>query len=70
MAKKKRTKERKGKKPKSKGKHRNVQIWKKYKDKKIQGKWCPRCGPGVILAQHKDRVTCGKCGYGEIKIKK
>ena len=21
------------------------------------------CGPGVFLAVHKDRVSCGKCGY-------
>jgi len=69
MGKKKKTKERKGKRPHSKSKHRNIQVWKKYKDGKVQGKWCPRCGPGVILAQHKDRVTCGKCGYSEIKTK-
>jgi len=28
---------------------------------------CPKCGPGVFLAQHKDRVVCGKCGYTEFK---
>jgi small subunit ribosomal protein S27Ae len=58
-----------GKKPHSKNKHKTVQIWKKYKDGKIQGKWCPRCGAGTILAEHNDRVTCGKCGYGETKTK-
>ncbi len=26
-------------------------------------KECPRCGRGVYLAEHKDRLTCGKCGY-------
>jgi small subunit ribosomal protein S27Ae len=61
--------EKKGKKPHSKSKHTTIQIWTKYKDGKLQGKWCPRCGPGVILAQHKDRVTCGKCGYSETRIK-
>ncbi|MCX6689616.1 MAG: 30S ribosomal protein S27ae [Methanoregula sp.] len=30
-------------------------------------KYCPRCGPGVIMAEHKDRVACGKCGYTEFK---
>ena len=70
MAKKKKTKERKGKKPRSKSKHKNIQVWKKYKNGKVQGKWCPRCGPGVILAQHKDRITCGKCGYSEMKVEK
>ena len=69
MGKKKKTKERKGKRPHSKTKHKNIQVWKKYKDGKVQGKWCPRCGPGVFLAQHKDRITCGKCGYSEIKTK-
>ncbi|MDD1716070.1 MAG: 30S ribosomal protein S27ae [Methanolinea sp.] len=30
-------------------------------------KFCPRCGPGIILAEHKDRTACGKCGYTEFK---
>jgi len=70
MGKKKKAKERKGKRPRSKSKHRKSQIWKKYKDGKIQGKWCPRCGPGVLLAVHSNRVTCGRCGYGELKVEK
>lgn len=28
---------------------------------------CPKCGPGVYLAEHKDRWSCGKCGYYEKK---
>ncbi len=32
-----------------------------------QGKYCPKCGPGVRLAEHKDRRSCGKCGYFEKK---
>ena len=38
----------------------------KYKisgDKIERAPFCPKCGPGVFLAQHKDRKTCGKCGY-------
>ncbi|UUX93165.1 30S ribosomal protein S27ae [Methanoplanus endosymbiosus] len=31
----------------------------------VQKKNCPRCGAGVYMAQHKDRVSCGKCGYTE-----
>ncbi len=31
---------------------------------------CPKCGPGVFLAEHKDRNSCGKCGYTEFKTKK
>ena len=30
-------------------------------------KYCPRCGPGVMMADHKDRMTCGKCGYTEFR---
>jgi len=30
-------------------------------------KYCPRCGLGVVMAEHKDRVACGKCGYTEFK---
>ncbi len=30
-----------------------------------QRKICPRCGAGVFMAQHKDRLACGKCGYTE-----
>lgn len=36
-------------------------VTKPYKP----GKHCPKCGPGVRLAQHKDRLSCGKCGYFE-----
>lgn len=28
-------------------------------------KECPKCGPGVFLADHGDRVACGRCGYTE-----
>jgi len=30
-------------------------------------KHCPKCGPGVFLADHKNRLSCGKCGYTEFK---
>ncbi len=30
---------------------------------------CPKCGPGVFLAEHADRNSCGKCGYTEFKKK-
>lgn len=30
---------------------------------------CPKCGPGVFMATHKDRVSCGKCGYTEFTKK-
>jgi len=28
-------------------------------------KFCPVCGPGVFMARHKDRMSCGRCGYTE-----
>jgi len=28
---------------------------------------CPKCGDGVFLADHKNRFSCGKCGYTEFK---
>lgn len=30
---------------------------------------CPKCGPGVFMATHKDRVSCGRCGYTELTNK-
>jgi small subunit ribosomal protein S27Ae len=30
---------------------------------------CPKCGPSVFLAKHKNRVSCGKCGYAEFEKK-
>jgi small subunit ribosomal protein S27Ae len=30
-------------------------------------KSCPRCGPGVYLGKHSNRLSCGKCGYAEIE---
>jgi len=64
----------KGKRPKSKSKHKKVQVWKKYvvSGEKVErkGEFCPRCGSGTFLAIHKNRKTCGKCGYSEIIQKK
>jgi ubiquitin-small subunit ribosomal protein S27Ae len=45
----------------------NVQVWKLYK---VSGesverlkKECPRCGKGYFMAEHKNRLSCGNCGY-------
>ncbi len=52
-----------------KKKVKNKRPSKKYSKYKISGEGivrqpsCPRCGPGTFLAQHKDRQTCGACGY-------
>ncbi|HLC52744.1 MAG TPA: 30S ribosomal protein S27ae [Candidatus Nanoarchaeia archaeon] len=37
---------------------------------KRKNKTCPKCGPGMFLANHKNRVVCGKCGYVEMISKK
>ncbi len=63
----------KGKKP-----HKNKptsQKWKFYKiegEEVKRGRYCPRCGPGVFLANSKDcgRLHCGKCHYTEFVEKK
>jgi ubiquitin-small subunit ribosomal protein S27Ae len=50
-----------------------VAVYKFYKveDNKVMRikRDCPRCGRGVFMAEHKDRYTCGKCGYTEFKHK-
>ncbi len=30
-------------------------------------KSCPNCGPGIFLAEHGNRRSCGKCGFSEGK---
>ena len=30
---------------------------------------CPKCGPGVFMGKHKNRVVCGRCGYAEYSSK-
>lgn len=39
------------------------------KDGQIKRKnpFCPKCGAGVFMADHKDRYTCGKCGFMQRK---
>ena len=56
---------------KQKKKKTESKRWEKYA---ISGntvsrnnKFCPKCGEGIFMAEHKDRVTCGKCGFTEKK---
>lgn len=30
-----------------------------------KNKFCSKCGNGVFMAKHKDRETCGRCGFTE-----
>lgn len=62
--------DKKGKKP-----HKNKPTSKKYSHYKLSGtklivsRNCPRCGPGIFLAQHSNRLHCGKCNYTEFSKK-
>ena len=71
MAKKKKgkAKERKGKKPKRKKTASKVAGVYDTSGGSIKrkNKTCPKCGTGTFMADHKDRSTCGKCGYTEKK---
>lgn len=52
---------------KKKNKKKAMQVWKLYQvsgDKvERKNKFCSKCGSGTFLAKHKDRETCGKCGF-------
>lgn len=54
---------------------KNKQPSKKWEHYKVSGdkierkKTCPKCGPGIFLAEHKDRFYCGSCSYTEFKGK-
>ncbi len=57
---------------KGKKKRKNPASSKRWTAYKIEGdklvrvkKFCPRCGPGVFLAKHKNRLYCGRCHYTE-----
>ena len=45
--------------------HTLYKIEGKKAEKK--NKFCPKCK--VFMANHKDRVSCGKCGYTEFSKK-
>jgi small subunit ribosomal protein S27Ae len=43
-------------------KHEKVELYQKYnEDGSKNQERCPRCGS--FLADHEDRMSCGKCGY-------
>jgi len=58
---------------KKRSKKKSMQVWKIYKaaSGKVERKnnSCPKCGVGFFLAKHKDRETCGKCGYTDFKTR-
>jgi len=56
-------------KKKQKKKKKPLQLWKLYKTEggklERKNKTCPKCGPSYFLANHQNRLTCGKCFYTE-----
>jgi len=61
-------KETKEKGPKKKKPFNRYKMYKVSGDKlEKNNKSCPKCGKDSYLANHKDRMTCGKCGYVEKK---
>ncbi|MBT3985104.1 30S ribosomal protein S27ae [archaeon] len=50
-------------KPKNKNPSKKHTKYTVSGDKIERAPFCPKCGPGIFLAQHKNRKTCGKCGY-------
>ncbi|HLD01107.1 MAG TPA: 30S ribosomal protein S27ae [Candidatus Nanoarchaeia archaeon] len=34
-----------------------------------KNKICPKCGPGMFMAVHSNRLVCGKCKYTEYQKK-
>jgi small subunit ribosomal protein S27Ae len=64
-------KPRKAEKPKEKKKKEEKGVHAMYK---IEGEkvsrlrpTCERCGPGYFMGEHKDRYTCGHCGFTRYK---
>ena len=44
------------------------ELYEVQGDKLIRkNRTCPKCGDGVFMAEHADRLSCGKCGYTEFK---
>lgn len=52
-------------KPKNKAPSKKYKKYSLENGKVVKKKICPRCGEGVFLAQHKDRLYCGTCHYTE-----
>lgn len=56
-----------GKQEKGKGKLKSALFDLKGEKAERKNIYCPKCGPGVFMAEHKDRQSCGKCGYTQWK---
>ncbi len=47
----------------------NTAYTKEGEGLKRTKRFCPKCGPGIFMAKHKNRETCGKCAYTEFSGK-
>jgi ubiquitin-small subunit ribosomal protein S27Ae len=58
-----------GKEKKAPGAARSrIKLYKINGEKLERGsRFCPKCGPGIFMANHKDRYSCGSCNYMEKK---
>ncbi len=61
---------------KGKKKHTKAVKSKKWESYKVEDgklirskKICVKCGAGVFMAEHKNRFSCGNCGYTLFKKK-
>ncbi len=59
----------KAKKEKTKKQEKGVHAMYKIEGEKVSRTrpTCERCGPGYFMADHKDRYTCGHCGFTRYK---
>ena len=46
--------------------HKYYKVGKDGKLKR-ERRFCSRCGDGVFMAEHSDRISCGNCGFTEFK---
>jgi small subunit ribosomal protein S27Ae len=54
--------------PARKRKEKGVFHYYKVGDKLTRLRpFCERCGPGYFMADHRDRFTCGNCGFTRYK---
>ena len=50
--------------PNSNAKHSKYSI---QDGQLVRAEHCPYCGPGIFLAVHSDRMSCGRCGYSNLE---
>lgn len=57
------------KKTETKKEEKGIHALYKVEDQKVTRlrPTCERCGPGYFMANHKDRYTCGHCGFTRYK---